>query len=177
MAQVDSKIDLVWLGDINLSVLSLLHEDCNKLIADLRSMFGVVCQAEMLSLLALLPLRLLFNLDIFRLELFSPPEFIEALTEEHSVSEYNLVEVFIDFLRDTIEIEGEDLIDMHCKSISISKVFVVPSMADLSALIFVAFYRERVRLQIVLSLFLSRELGKVLEEGVLLIRLVKMVLL
>lgn len=40
MAQVDSQINLIMLGDLNL-ILLLLNEESHELVADLRSMLGV----------------------------------------------------------------------------------------------------------------------------------------
>jgi len=104
VTQVNGEINLVWLGDINQIVLPLLHEDSNKLIADLGGMFGVVVQTELLAKLTFLPLRLFLNLDVFGLELFAPAELIKALTEEHCVGYNDLVEVIIDLLRDPMKI-------------------------------------------------------------------------
>ena len=114
MTEVDSKIDLVVLGDLNLFLV--LHEDCDKLITDLRSMLCIVLQAE-LTLLFIIILFVLISVAISFVCLtflfFLPPYLIKALSKEYDILSTDIEKVSVHFLRNLVEVKGEDLIDFH----------------------------------------------------------------
>ena len=103
----------------------MFHEYCNKLIAYLRGMLGIVKQTVLLSLHLLLQLWIFLNLDTFTFNLLLPSNFIEAFPEENRVHKYSLVETLVHFLRDSVKVKSKDLINKHVLSVSIREVIIV----------------------------------------------------
>ena len=124
MTEVDGQVDLIVLWDVK-DVLLVLHVNCHELVANFRSVLRIVDRAEQLSLDILLQLHVGLKLDAFALDLFAPAVLIEALSEENDVGQDDLVVVFVDSIRHSIQIQGEDFIDKHILSISICKTIVV----------------------------------------------------
>ena len=109
MAQVDSQIDLIWLGDFYLS-LFILHEDGDELIADLGSVLCVVVEAEGLGLHVLLEVGVLLQLDLVGLLLLHPPNLIKALPKQNHVRQHRLKKTIVHLLRQSVQVQRKDLI-------------------------------------------------------------------
>lgn len=111
MAEVDGQIDLVRLRYVELTVALVLHVDSHELVADLRSVLGVVGQAELFLLHAVAELGLLVKLDSFTFNLLVPTEFVQALAEKDGVGEDDLIELLVYSLGDPEQVESKDLVN------------------------------------------------------------------
>lgn len=100
MAKVYCQIDLIWLRDIKLISL-VFHKYCDKLIADFGSMFSIISQTKLFSVHSLSKVWIFINLNALALNLLLPSDLIKALSEQDSIHKDSLVELFIDFLRDS----------------------------------------------------------------------------
>ena len=111
VAEVDGQIDLVGLRYVELTVALVLHVDSHELVADLRSVLRVVGQAELFLLHAVAELGLLVKLDSFTFNLLVPAELVQALAEKDGVGQDDLIELLIDSLGYSKQVESKDLVD------------------------------------------------------------------
>lgn len=103
----------------------MFHVDSDKLIADLRSMFCIVNKTKLLGFHLSLQSFIFLNFNTFAFNLLLPTDLIETFSEEDHIHKYNLVEVLIYFLRDSIEIKCENLINLHILSLLIIQIVIV----------------------------------------------------
>ena len=95
MTEVNGQIDLVRLGYFELLVLFVFHEHSDELIANLRGMFRVIDQTELLSLHLLFESWLFLDFKPFTLDFLGPSDLVQTLTEENHVHQTSLVEAFV----------------------------------------------------------------------------------
>ena len=117
----------------------MFHVNCHEFIADLRGVFSIVDQAELLGVSLLLEVRFLLQLDSLRFNLLLPANLIETLSEENGVHEHSAIEGIVYLLRKSEEVERENLIYEHVVPIAICKVLVVPLPAFSVVLLFFLF--------------------------------------
>jgi hypothetical protein len=136
MAEVDRQIYLVWLRYLEL-ILLVLHEDGDELIANLWGVLGVVGEAILLSVHHLLKGRILFRLEALALDFLGPSDFVQAFSEEDGVHDNCFVEDIVDLQRDSVQVIGEDFVDMHVLSFAVREVIVISLPVFPSILFFV----------------------------------------
>lgn len=136
VAQVDGEINLVWLGDLDLS-LSCFQVNGHEFVANFRSVLCVILQAEILLLVSIsrsCSSRLVRRpILLLTLLLLGPSNLIKALAEQDHVREHGLLVIIIfDFLRNGVQIESEYFIDFHAGPVRVRKILVVPLLMGLS---------------------------------------------
>lgn len=82
----------------------MLHVYSNELIANLRGVFSIVYQAELLGLHFLAKILIFLYLDTLRFNLLLPSDLVQALSEEYHIHKDYLVEVLVDFNGDPVKI-------------------------------------------------------------------------
>mmetsp|Transcript_18969 Transcript_18969/g.18112 ORF Transcript_18969/g.18112 Transcript_18969/m.18112 type:complete len:268 (-) Transcript_18969:359-1162(-) len=191
MTQVYRQIYLVRLRNFTLTSF-VFHKDCNEFIADLRCVLCIVLLAELIVFHFVLQGRITFNLNFLTLHLLCPPNFVQTFSEQYHICENGSVEDLIDFLRNLVEIEGEDLINKHFCSILFLQLVIVPLPFQLSSdhwswvLVFLIFPLMLIASSLVIFALsalrrrgscghFGRKLGKMLVQGIVLIRLIVLV--
>jgi hypothetical protein len=124
MAEINGKVDLVVLGDVE-NVLLVLHVHSHELVANFWRVLSIVHRAEELSLDVLLQFDVAFKFDAFTLDLFAPAVLVEALSKEDHVGQNRTIVILVDPVTHPVEIECKDLIDQHVLAVSIGQAVVV----------------------------------------------------
>lgn len=120
MAEVDSQINLIMLWNLKNRLL-VLHVNCDKFVADLRSVLSIVDKAELVRGDLLFQLWVFIESNTFRLNFLAPAVLIQALSEkDHIGKDYPVVRV-IDAVAHPVEIKSKDLVHKHFLSIFVSK--------------------------------------------------------
>lgn len=101
VAQVDCEIDLVRLANFH-QVTVLVHVHGHEVVADFRSVFGGIGQAELVVLRGFCELWLLFEKDFVALDALLPANLVEALSEEDHVSQDSFVEHLVSLARRSV---------------------------------------------------------------------------
>ena len=124
MAQVDGKVDLVWLRDLE-HALVLVHVNSNEFVADFRSVLGGVDQTKLLSASGFSKVRRIVDGNLITFDALLPADLVEAFPEEDNVGKHCLVEHLIDARGCAVQIKGEDLVHQHLSTIMLREVVVV----------------------------------------------------
>ena len=136
VAHIDREVDLLTLDDLNLSLV-FLHVHSDEFVANF---WCVLCTVNVTEWLLLKLFELLWFQLVVVLLTLPPADLVQALTEEDDESEHCLVELVIDLLGDVVEVEGEDLVDLHAQLLVLCQVVVV-SLPELFLPVLVVFGR------------------------------------
>lgn len=125
MAEVDGQVDLVVLRYLKNGLL-VLHVNCDKLVANLRSVLSIVHQAELVRGDLLFQLGILIESDALGLDLLAPAVLVQALSEKDHVAQHDLVVAVVDAVAHPVKVKRENLIDEHLLPVLVGEQIVVP---------------------------------------------------